>query len=89
MMWGWDCGWGAWGVVMGILMLLFWAAVIVGIVLVVRSLTSNQGPGGTGQPPGGPTSSALQVLEERYARGEIDREEFMRRREDLLSRPGG
>ena len=31
----------------------------------------------------GPTSSARAVLDERYARGEIDREEYLQRRQDL------
>lgn len=88
MMWGWNGGWGWGGVVVSILMLLFWAAIIVGIVLVVRSLASSQASG-AGQDAQARRSTALDVLEERYARGEIDREEFVRRRDDLLSRPGG
>ena len=31
-------------------------------------------------------SAGLAVLEERYARGEIDREEYLAKREDLASR---
>lgn len=94
MMWGWD-GWGGWGwggIVMIILMILFWAAVIVGIVLVVRALTSDRSRS-VGQSPGrmeasATTDGALRILEERYARGEIDREEFLRRKEDLVTGQG-
>jgi putative membrane protein len=35
--------------------------------------------------PGPRHSSALQILEERYARGEIDREEFEERKRHLSS----
>lgn len=75
-------GWG-WGHMMfgGIMMLLFWAAIIVLVVLLVRWLT---GPHAHGQDAPPKRSSALQILEERFARGEIDKEEFEERRR-LLS----
>lgn len=57
----------------GLLMLLFWVFVIAGIVWLVLALSRSQLPRGGG-------SSALQILEERLARGEIDAEEFRARR---------
>jgi len=63
----------------------------VGIVLLVRGLAGRgdyrqpsptvmtPGPTGTGQ------ATPLQILEHRYARGEIDREEFLQRKADLCS----
>ncbi len=67
-------GW-AWAV----LWLLFLALLVVGVVFVVRSL-SDRGAGHEGA-----GSSASQILEERFARGEIDRDEFEERRRALES----
>jgi putative membrane protein len=69
--------WGAWGIGMMVVMLLFWAAVITGIALGIRWLL------GQGRP--GRADSALDILRERYARGEINREEFEQRKRDLLA----
>jgi putative membrane protein len=67
--------WGAGGLVMMLMILVFWGVVIVGLVFGIRWLVS-QGRGPT-------HDSALAILRERYARGEIDREEFEARRRDL------
>ena len=72
MMWGM---WGAWGIGMMLMMLVFWGVVIAGIVLGIRWLASQ---GRTAR-----RDSALDILRERYARGEIDREEFLARKRDL------
>ena len=58
----------------GVLMLLFWIFVIAGIVWLVLALSRQQHRGGGGE------SSALRILEERVARGEIDTEDFRTRR---------
>ena len=82
MMWGYDWGWGAW-LVMSVGMVLFWGLVIAGIVVLVRYLsgTGQGGPPASSPDPGRP--SAQELLDERFARGEIDQDEYTRRRELL------
>jgi putative membrane protein len=67
--------WGPWGVVTLLAMLAFWVAVIAAVVLGIRWLA--------GQGRGAQPDQALEILRQRYARGEIDREEFEARRRDL------
>ena len=82
-MWGhmWD-DWGWEHMMFGsIMMMLFWGGIITVVVLVVRRLSS------------GPTDTAtltadktpLDILRERFARGEIDKEEFDERKRVLSS----
>ena len=83
--WGWDGG----GInIFGmVIMMIFWAAVIVGIVWLVVWLVRQPhgGAGGAGTPAGGgaPGESALDILKKRYARGEIDKAEFKEKKKDL------
>ena len=71
-------GYGAYGPVH----LIFWAVilivVIVGIVWVVRSVGA---PGAHHMPL--KRSAGLDVLEERYGRGEIDRDEYLQKKKDI------
>jgi putative membrane protein len=71
-----DWGWGGWAL-MTVGMVLFWVVVITAVVLAVRYLA---GPRGTAASPTGHTPTrAEDVLAERFARGEIDEEEYRRR----------
>ena len=63
-------GWG------GGFMWLFWIFLIVAILWIIRAAVG--GPSAT-------PKSAREILEERYARGEIDKEEFEQKRKDLTS----
>jgi putative membrane protein len=62
------------------LWLVFLAVLVVGMVFLIRALGDRGGSGS-----GGSASSARQILEERFARGEIDRDEFEERRKTLGS----
>jgi putative membrane protein len=68
--------WGAWGYGMMFMMLIFWALVIAAVVLGIRWISAQ------GKEPR--SDSAIEILKQRYARGEIDKEEFDSRKKDLL-----
>jgi putative membrane protein len=78
----WDWGghpmwgmWGAWGLGMMLFMLAFWVLVIVGLVLGIRWLVAQ---GRESRP-----DNALEILRQRYARGEINKEGFEAKKRDL------
>ena len=75
MMDGWGyMGWG--GMAFGGLMMLFWFALLVGlIVLIVRWLG--------GSPRRDASRDALDILKQRFASGEIDPSEFEQRSRQL------
>lgn len=78
---GWyhgGMGWVGW-TVMTLLMLVFWVAVVFGGVALARSLR-REGPAGDGSP-----SHAQELLDERFARGELSPAEYSERRQLLLS----
>lgn len=77
---GWEWGWGH--MFFGSLMMVFfWGLIIVLIVVAVRSFGRGSSHAAAPQASRG---KALDILEERFARGEIDKEEFEERRR-LLS----
>lgn len=66
---------------LGIVMMLFWALVIGGVVWLIASFLNPSRRTTTN--PGISSTQPLDILKERYARSEITREEYDRMREDL------
>jgi len=81
MMFWYGNGMSGWGyVLMSVSMVLFWALVIAGVIALVRYLgrsSQHTRDSGTTHP------APEQVLAERFARGDIDDEEYRRRLETL------
>ena len=74
MMWftdGFHWGWMLFG---GLMMLLFWGGLIALAVVIIRSFAGGKSGYGTARSPR--NKPALQILEERYAEGEISQEGF-------------
>lgn len=79
-MMGWygdgSWGWGGW-LVMTLVMVAFWALVIWALVAIFR------GTRDIGTANGGSRRDPMEILDERFARGEIDVEEYRARQEVL------
>ncbi|MEK6588229.1 MAG: SHOCT domain-containing protein [Chloroflexota bacterium] len=82
MMWygnGFHWGWMLFG---GLMMLLFWGGLIALAVVIIRAFSR---PGSQASGEGGPRQdSALEILNARYARGEITKEQFDSIRRDIV-----
>jgi len=82
MMWGYGHDWGmmgGWGG--GAFNMIIWPLVLVVLVAGVIWFVRSPSYGGGGRLPR--RSSGLDILEERYARGEINREEFLQKKQEI------
>lgn len=79
MMWHTGEGMGWWMVFGGIVSLIFWVGIITLVVWSISALVRRGGPG----PSGTGRTDPLDIARERYARGEIDRDQFEQIRKDL------
>ncbi len=72
----WSDGWGG-ALPFHAHGLLFWTLLILAVVWLVRSFTRSGGRSHAERRAG------LDVLEQRYARGEIDRDEYFQKKRDI------
>jgi putative membrane protein len=74
--WSWDGWW-----FMIIPMIIFWALVITGFILLVRWLASQHNI-----PTSTTRESSVEILKQRYARGDISREQYLEMLRDIETR---
>lgn len=71
---------GGWGIIGMIFMFIFWALLITGIILLVVWLVRR---GSYTDRDLSRKNNAIDILKERYARGEINKEDFERMKRDI------
>lgn len=81
MMWwmmnGWNGGWGNGSFIWGIFSIIMQIAVIVGVIYLIVYLVNANKNSHHGE------SNAMEILKERYARGEISDEEYEEKKKKL------
>lgn len=78
---GYGAGWFGW-----IFMVLFWVLVVIAFVVLIRWMMYGRRREWHGNGAGGDDGadhSAMNILKERYAKGEINKEEFEEKKKDL------
>lgn len=75
--WGWMMIFG------GLMMILFWGGLIALVVVAVRTFSGTRQSTDSAGSSTSPANTALNILKERYARGEISKTEYEEIRDNL------
>ncbi|MDO8725124.1 MAG: SHOCT domain-containing protein [Candidatus Methanoperedens sp.] len=70
-------GFGGMEIIGMIMWFIFWILILAGLVLLIKYLWGSAGVKGAQE-------SALEILKKRYAKGEINKEEFEEKKKDLI-----
>ena len=71
---------GGYGLFGGFFMIIFWVLVIVGVVLLIKWMVDQSAHGH--RPPA--QDRSMEILKERYAKGEVTKDEFDKMKNDLM-----
>ncbi len=74
----WSGGWNDGYFGMHMFMHLVWYAALIGLAAVLATYVIRRSGGGSGRP------GAMDLLKERYARGELTKDDYDRMRKDIL-----
>ena len=78
MMWGWPMmGFGGFGMIFGF---IFFIAIVIGVILLIVWLVRRPGCSITNKT----SARSLEILKERYAKGELTKEQYESMKKDLL-----
>lgn len=64
--------------------IILWLVILVAVIWAVVWFVRSMPYAANRQPPAERRSSGLEVLEERYARGEISQEEYLQKKRDIV-----
>jgi putative membrane protein len=88
MMWGYGPGWG-WMVLMPVVWMVLLGAIIWAVVRLVQGSTGRGSAPQAGSTPPVNTETAQEILDRRYASGEIDTDTYNQMRGQLTGRGAG
>ncbi len=77
-----NVGMGGWSIIGFLFMVIFWALIIALVVIVIRRLSKNENI----LPNNKHHINAIELLKERYAKGEINTEEYEERKSTLIKK---
>ena len=81
MMWGWPMmGFGGFGGIGMIFGFIFFILIVIGVIFLIIWLVKRSGYSTTEKP----STKSIEVLKERYAKGELTKEQYENMKKDLL-----